>query len=96
MPLTILALIPAKPGQGDALAEALKGLVAPTRAEPGNISYDAHRSVDDPDLFMMYETWESKEALDKHFQQPYVTAAVARLPDLVAGELKLQGFTKIS
>ena len=96
MPLTLLVLIPAEPGQGDALGEALKGLVAPTRAEAGNISYDAHRSNDNPDLFMMYETWESQAALDSHFQQPHMQAAMARLPELVEGELKLQGFTKIS
>ncbi len=96
MPLTILVLIPAKPGQGDALDAALKGLLAPTRAEEGNISYDAHRSNDDPNLFMMYETWESQAALDKHFGQPHMVAAIAALPTLVEGELNLQGFTKLS
>lgn len=96
MPLTLLVLIPAKPGQGDALDAALKGLLAPTRAEPGCISYDAHRSKDDPNLFMMYETWESDAALEKHFQTPHMVDAVAKLPDIVEGALNLQKFTKLS
>ena len=94
--LTILVLIPAKPGQADALDAALKGLLAPTRKEHGCISYDAHRSTDDPNLFMMYETWESQAALDKHFQQPHMQDAMAKLPDLVEGGLNLQKFTKLS
>ena len=96
MPLTLLVLIPAKPGQADALEAALKGLLAPTRAEQGCISYDAHRSKDDPNLFLMYETWESDAALDKHFEQPHMVDAVAKLPDLVVGGLNLQKFTKLS
>ena len=89
-------LIPAKPGKGDELDRALKSLLAPTRAEKGCISYDAHRSKDNPDLFMMYETWESQDALDAHFQMPYLQDLVAKAPDLIEGSLNLQKFTKLS
>ncbi len=94
--LTILVLIPAKPGKGDALDKVLKALLAPTRAEKGCISYDAHRSNDDAALFMMYETWESQAALDAHFQTPHMVDAVAKLPDLVEGNLNIQKFSKLS
>lgn len=94
--LTILVLIPAKPGRADALDAALKSLLAPTRKEQGCISYDAHRSNDDPNLFMMYETWESQAALDKHFEQPHMKDAIAQLPDLVEGGLNLQKFTRLA
>lgn len=94
--LTILVLIPAKSGRADDLDKALKALLAPTRAEKGCISYDAHRSNDDPGLFMMYETWESQAALDAHFQTPHMVDVIAKLPDLVEGGLNIQKFTKLS
>lgn len=94
--LTILVLIPAKPGKGDELGAALEALLEPTRREPGCISYDAHRSNDDSDLWMMYETWESQAALDAHLQTPHLQDfAASKLPELVAGELNLQKFTKV-
>ena len=93
--LTILVLIPAKPGKGDALGEALKALLAPTRKENGCISYDAHRSNKDPDLWMMYETWESQAHLDAHMQTPHlVDFAQKKMPELVQGDLDIQPFTK--
>lgn len=94
--LTILVLINAKPGKSEALGQALKALLAPTRQEKGCISYDAHRSNDDPDLWMMYETWESQAALDAHFQTPHLQDFVtAKMPDVVEGDLNVQKFTRV-
>ena len=44
MPLTVIASLKAKPGQENALFAALSSLIAPTRAEPGCILYEMHRS----------------------------------------------------
>ena len=93
--LTILVLIPAQPGKGDALGEALKALLAPTRKEKGCISYDTHRSNTDPDLWMMYETWESQADLDTHMKSPHlVDFAQNKMPELVKGGLDIQTFTR--
>lgn len=94
--LTLLALMPARNGRGDDLGEALMALVDRTRQEPGNITYNVHRSNNDPQLWMMYEHWTSQEALDAHFEQPYMKDLVSRLPVLLEGELKLQMFTQTS
>ena len=93
--LTILVLIPAKPGKGDALGEALKALLEPTRKEKGCISYDTHRSNKDPDLWMMYENWESQARLDEHMKSPHlVDFAQTKMPELVQGGLDIQPFTR--
>ena len=94
--LTILAVIPAADGRSDELGEGLLALVPQSRGEGGNISYDVHRSDDDPKTWMMYENWTSQEALDAHFEQPYMKDFVSRLPKLMTGELKLQKFTRTS
>ena len=94
--LTISVLIPAKPGKGDALGAALRALLEPTRAEKGCLSYDAHRSNDDPDLYLMHENWESEDALRAHFDTPHLQDFVAtKLPELVEGDLDLRKFTRL-
>lgn len=93
---TNLAQIRAQEGKSEDLGAALLALVAPSRAEPGCIAYAVHRGLDDPDLWMVYEIWTSPAELEAHFALPHMQAFVARVPDLVAGELDLKGFSRKS
>jgi quinol monooxygenase YgiN len=67
-----------------------------SRAEPGSVDYHIHRSNDDPDTVMVYETWRSQAAFDAHLAQPYTKAFIGRLPDLLVGDLEISRFTMIS
>lgn len=57
--LTVIAHMRAKPGQEQALRDALLALIAPTQAEDGYVNYDLHESVEEPGLFYFYENWET-------------------------------------
>ncbi|RYA65630.1 antibiotic biosynthesis monooxygenase, partial [Enterobacter cloacae complex sp. 2DZ2F16B1] len=37
--ISLLAVLTAKPGHSDALRQALRALLLPTRQEPGNLDY---------------------------------------------------------
>ena len=37
-----------------------------TRAEPGNLRFDLVRRVDDPAVFLLYEVYESEDAVAAH------------------------------
>ena len=87
--LTLIARLTAKPEHAEALGEGLRGLVAPTTAEAGSIGYVLHRDNDDPRVWILYETWRSREDLDAHFEQPYTKAMLARFPELLATEMEL-------
>lgn len=93
---TNLAQIRAQEGKSDELGAALLTLVAPSRAEAGCITYAVHQGVDDPDLWMVYEIWASPTDLEAHFALPHMQAFVARIPDLVSGDLDLKGFSRKS
>ncbi|PTQ07855.1 antibiotic biosynthesis monooxygenase [Sphingomonas oleivorans] len=93
---TNLVFIRAKAGRSEDLGKALLSLVAPSRAEDACLSYDVHHSNDDPDLRMVYENWRSAGDLDGHFALPHMQAFVARIPDLVEGDLDLRSFTRLS
>lgn len=93
---TNLAFLRAQAGRSDALGDALIALVAPSRNEPGCMSYDIHRSIDDADLWMVYENWRSADDLEAHFALPHMQAFVGKLPELLAGDLDLRSFTRLS
>lgn len=94
--VTNLALIRAQGGRADELGEALLRLVPPSRLEPGCVTYDLHRSLNDSDLWLVYEIWRSKEDLEAHFKQEFMQRFLSEVPILVDGDLDLRAFTPIS
>lgn len=51
--------------------ELLK-IVEPTRSESGCIKYDLHQDLENPNIFMFYEIWETKAAWKAHDLTPHI------------------------
>lgn len=83
MRLTVIASLKAKPGQEAALFAELNALVAPTRAEPGCILYEMHRSHENPGWFIFNELWESRPIWDAHMAAPHLVAFSAKQDGLL-------------
>ena len=94
-PLTLVARIRAKAGQGARLREELRHLVAPTRAEEGCLRYDLHESTTEPGWFLLYETWKSEADLDAHFRTPYLQAFFSLAPEFLDGPSEITRWTKL-
>ncbi len=92
MTLRVVAHFRAQEGKGADLGEVLQGLIEPTRAEPGNISYELLASLDDDRNFTFVEEYQDNDALDAHFKTPHIEAALARLPELLDSELDLRKY----
>jgi quinol monooxygenase YgiN len=75
--LKVVAVITAKPGSEAVIKDALSGLVAPTRAEAGCLSYELYVSAADPTAFVTVETWKTQDDLDAHMQTAHIQAAIA-------------------
>jgi quinol monooxygenase YgiN len=72
----------AKPGQADALVEIQHRFMAACRqSEPGLRSIRVHQSVDDPEIFLVYETFENEAAFKAHFETNHFKTIVE--PELV-------------
>ena len=77
--------IPIKSGQfGVALAMA-RDLVMATRDEAGCITYEFYRGLSDPDTLVIFQEWETKDALVNHLSTPHVEAFLRRLPEISDG-----------
>lgn len=65
------------------------GLARESRREPGNISYEVFRDLEDPCSLVIIEEWESQAALDAHFQAPHFLEIVPRIREKVLrGEIR--------
>ena len=52
--------------------------VAPTRAEDGCVSYDFHCDKKDPNVFVFYENFVDRNALEAHLKKPYLEPLFSR------------------
>ncbi|MBV8592487.1 MAG: antibiotic biosynthesis monooxygenase [Acetobacteraceae bacterium] len=93
---TVIGMLRAKPEKRQELEEILRRIVAPTRREEGCIDYHLHVSDADPNLFMFYENWRSREDLERHLAMPHLAPVRERGPELLAAEAEIQSYTMLS
>jgi quinol monooxygenase YgiN len=84
MALVLTAKWTAKPGEDEAVADCLRRITGPARAEPGCRYYQPTRSVDDPRAFLIFEVYDDEAALKahgeyEHFKTIAVGEAIPRL-----------------
>ena len=95
MTLRVVARIKAKPDKVEEVREALSGLVAPTRSEPGCIVYELLQNTDDPTDFTFVEEWESEAALSVHAASNHIRATRSRLDGIVEGATEIRTYNLI-
>jgi len=91
----VVARIKAKPGKVEEVREALTGLVAPTRNEPGCIVYELLQNTDDPTDFTFVEEWESEAALAAHASSDHIRATRMKLDGIVEGAIEIRTYNLI-
>ncbi|HWT25055.1 MAG TPA: putative quinol monooxygenase [Solirubrobacteraceae bacterium] len=86
MAYVVLAKWRAKPGKEERLAEICAEMTEPSRGEPGNRFYQAHRTPDDPRLFLLYEQYADEAAYEAHMESEHFTRLVKgeAIPELLA------------
>lgn len=93
---TIIGTLTARTETREELASLLMALVAPTRAEAGCINYDFHVDAADPCVFVFYENWTDRAALDAHLAMPHLQPLVSQLDRLLACPVELRPLTMLS
>jgi quinol monooxygenase YgiN len=77
MEFVVIAQYRARAGEADRVAQALRNMVAPTRAEPGNLDYQVFRDPKDPSLFVLFERYAGEDAFDAHRVAPHFATWLA-------------------
>jgi quinol monooxygenase YgiN len=73
MEFVVIAQYRARAGEEDRVEEALRKMVEPTRAEPGNLDYQVFRDPGQPAVFVLYERYADEAAFDAHRASPHFT-----------------------
>ena len=89
MQLFIFARFHARAGNEDSVAEAMLGVVAPSRQEPGCLSIHAFRSTRDPRLFYIHSRWKDEAAFEHHAGLPHTVRFIERMGSLVDHPLEV-------
>jgi quinol monooxygenase YgiN len=74
--------MPARPGQGAALAEAMLQVAASLTDTPGCQLYVINRAATEPDTVWVTELWVSQQAVDASLAALRTEAGRARLADI--------------
>ncbi|MDQ3571542.1 MAG: antibiotic biosynthesis monooxygenase [Actinomycetota bacterium] len=82
--VVVVALLTAKRGHEEEVADGLRDVAAQTHEEEGCQLYSVHRATDDSAQLVLVERWTSREALDEHFAKPYIQALGQRAAELLA------------
>ncbi len=89
MELFIFARFHARAGQEDAVAEALREVLGPSREEAGCLSLEAFRSTRDSGLFYIHSRWTNEAAFDQHAEMPHTVHFVERVEPLLDHPLEV-------
>ena len=84
--------IPLRLEARDRAIELARKMVSATRSEQGCISYDFYLGLSDPNTLMVFQEWESMEALMEHLQTSHMEDFLRELPDVVSGEITTKRF----
>lgn len=73
----LLARYQGEPGSGDVIESTLRKMAeAVAREEPACLTYHAARSIEDPDVFVLYEEYRDEAALLAHRETPHFKALI--------------------
>lgn len=88
MAYVVTAMWTAKPGERDRIGGVIGAMTAPSRAESGCLLYQGHRSLEQPDMFLLYEAYVDEAAYLAHTQTQHFTELVKgdAIPHLVRRE----------
>jgi len=93
LPLVVANRFEIKPEQRDLFLKLATAALAPTRAEPGCISYGFYEQPTEKNSFLYYEEWKDRTALIEHLQKPYVQPLLTKFSEIIKGSLVVRVYT---
>jgi quinol monooxygenase YgiN len=93
--IVITAVMRAGTGKGDELEKVIKSYAPRFLKDPGCVVYQAHRRVDNPDLFFFYEKYENDEALKYHSSAPHFKEMFQAMKPFLEGKAEIAMYREI-
>jgi len=87
--IRLVAIVQAKPGHEQHVADILKEAVGPSRDEEGCLEYSLHQDREVAGRFVFIECWIDAEALEAHDRTAHFLRLGQVLPPHVEGEAEI-------
>ncbi|SDZ13621.1 Quinol monooxygenase YgiN [Jannaschia faecimaris] len=87
--LALVARILPKPLHRQAAFDAILGILAQTRAEPGCLRFELNEGDDGDMALYLEERWVDDAALKSHYDQPYVAKVFAAYEEWLAEPVQI-------
>lgn len=95
-PFCLLVTIPLKPGCAGEYLSLVNAVNDAMRHEATFVNTVLHQAADDPDLFILHETWlDQDDFFAVQMKRPYRAAYEARLPALLRAPREMKVLTPI-
>jgi quinol monooxygenase YgiN len=82
--IVVTGKVAIKPEKREEAIRATTRMAEASRAESGCISYGFFSSLEEPDMVIAFEEWESEEALKFHFQTEHMKEFQQALAEFIA------------
>ena len=92
MKIVIAGNVAVKPERRDEAIRVALAMAKSTVAEPGCVQYRFSADLGDPNTLLIFEEWESDEALARHFQSAHMKTFQQALPGLLAGGVTIKRY----
>ena len=85
--IIVQGTIPIRAEQRDEALQLARWMEHASRREDGCITYSFFVGLSDPNTLMLFQEWESAEALQAHFETDHMERFLEALPEVVDGEI---------
>ncbi|MFZ4485867.1 MAG: putative quinol monooxygenase [Candidatus Nanopelagicales bacterium] len=92
-PLYLVAVIKPRAERAEEVVEALRVMMAATRAEAGCELYDLVVGDDEPDTWLMLEKWSTRADWEAHMVTDHVVAGNEAVADLLREPTELRFYS---
>jgi quinol monooxygenase YgiN len=83
---------PVKPELRDAALKMMRRMATASKAESGCITYEFYVGLTDPNTLLLFQEWESVDALQGHFETGHMESFLRKLPDVLNGEVSTRRY----
>lgn len=83
---------PIKPEQRAEALELMRIMSSASQAEYGCVTYEFYVGLTDPNTLLLFQEWESVDALQGHFQTDHMDEFLKSLPDVLDGEVSTRRY----
>ncbi len=83
---------PIKPENRDDALEMMRRMAVASRAEHGCVSYEFYVGLSEPNTLLLFQEWESVDALQGHFDTHHMEEFLEKLPGILNGEVSTRRY----